>query len=498
MSKKTVSSAEENGAIIQSDTSKPRVISSLIWKFLERGGTQGVQFVIQIVLARLLAPDDYGILAILTAFIALSNVFIQSGFNTALIQKKDADEADFSSVFWLSLLVATALYAVLFFSAPAISSFYKNEALTSVLRVLALTLFFGALNSVQNAMVSKTMQFKRFFFSSMGGAIGSGALGIALAYRGFGVWALVAQQLANNVLISVILWVTVKWRPRLVFSLGKVRRLFSFGWKLLCSGLLDTGYRQLYSLVIGRVFTSADLGLFSRGEQFPSVIATNLDGSIQSVMLPTLSSHNDSRDEVKRLTRRSISTSSYVLMPCMLGLAAVAKNVVLVLLTEKWLMCVPFLQLACLSYALYPIHTANLTAINAMGRSDVFLRLEVIKKIVGIMTLVVTVPFGLVAMACGRVLSGIASTFINAHPNKKILGYSYLEQWKDILPSVVAAALMAGIVFLAGFLPVKPLFCLLVQIAAGIASYVLLSKILRVEAFTYLLQTLRGFKNERR
>lgn len=488
----------ESPQILQSDTSKSRVISSLIWKFLERGGTQGVQFVVQIVLARLLAPGDYGILAVLTAFIALANVFIQSGFNTALIQKKDADEADFSSVFWLSLFVAAALYAVLFFSAPAISAFYKNGTLTSVLRVLALTLFFGALNSVQSAMVSKTMQFKRFFFSSMGGVVGSGALGIALACKGFGVWALAVQQLANSALISVILWLTVKWRPRLVFRLEKVRGLFSFGWKLLCSGLLDTGYRQLYSLVIGRVFTSAELGLFSRGEQFPSVIATNLDGSIQSVMLPTLSSHNNSRDEVKKLTRRSISTSSCVLMPCMLGLAAVAKNVVLVLLTDKWLMCVPFLQLACLSYVLYPIHTANLTAINAMGRSDVFLRLEVIKKAVGVIILFVTIPFGLMSMAVGRVVSGIFSTFINAHPNKRILGYSYLEQWRDILPSTLVSVLMAACVCCAGLLPLPPELCLLVQIAVGIFVYSAVSKIFHIEAFSYLLETLKEFRNGRR
>ncbi len=482
-----------SNTVIQSDTSKTHVISSLLWKFLERAGTQGVQFVIQIVLARILCPDDYGILAILMAFIALANVFVQSGFNTSLIQKKDSDETDFSSVFWLSLFVSLLLYIVLFFASPFIARFYKNDILIPILRVLALTLFFGALNSVQSAMVSKTMQFKKFFFSSMGGVVGSGIVGIILACNGFGVWALVAQQLANNLLISVILWTTVKWRPKFVFSIEKVKSLFSFGWKLLCSGLLDTGYRQIYNLVIGRVFTSSDLGIFSRGEQFPQVIATNLDGSIQSVMLPTLSSHNDSAEEVKQITRRSISTSSYVLMPCMLGMAAIAKNLVLVLLTEKWLPCVPFLQLACLAFALYPIHTANLTAINAMGRSDVFLKVEVIKKIIGIAVLVVTVPFGLVAMAAGRVFSGIICTFVNAHPNKKILDYSYIEQWKDILPYVLVAAAMALVVYFVGFIPLQAAPVLFIQIAAGIFFYVLVSKIFRLEAFNYLVQTLREF-----
>lgn len=487
---------KSSNTVIQSDTSKNHVISSLLWKFLERAGTQGVQFVIQIVLARILCPEDYGILAILTAFIALANVFVQSGFNTSLIQKKDADETDFSSVFWLSLFVSLLLYAVLFFFSPFIARFYKNDILVPVLRVLALTLFFGALNSVQGAMVSRTMQFRKFFFSSMGGVVGSGIIGIILACNGFGVWALVAQQLANNFLISVILWITVRWRSRLVFSLKKMKGLFSFGWKLLCSGLLDTGYRQIYNLVIGRIFTSSDLGIFSRGEQFPQVIATNLDGSIQSVMLPTLSSHNDSAEDVKRITRRSISTSSYVLMPCMLGMAAVAKNLVLVLLTEKWLPCVPFLRFACLAFALYPVHTANLTAINAMGRSDVFLKVEVIKKIIGIAVLIVTVPFGLVAMAAGRVVSGLVCTFVNAHPNRKILDYGYGEQWRDILPYVLAAAAMSLVVYFIGFVPLPAVLVLIVQITVGITFYILVSRIFSLEAFSYLLQTLREFRSK--
>lgn len=487
---------KSSSTVIQSDTSKSHVISSLLWKFLERAGTQGVQFVIQIILARILCPEDYGILAILMAFIALANVFVQSGFNTSLIQKKDADEADFSSVFWLSLFVSLLLYIILFFAAPFIARFYRNDILTSVLRVLSLTLFFGALNSVQSAMVSKTMQFRKFFFSSMGGVIGSGIIGIILACNGFGVWALVFQQLANNLLISVILWITVKWRPKFVFSLKKVKGLFSFGWKLLCSGLLDTGYRQIYNLVIGRVFASSDLGIFSRGEQFPQVIATNLDGSIQSVMLPTLSSHNDSAEDVKRITRRSISTSSYVLMPCMLGMAAIAKNLVLVLLTEKWLPCVPFLQLACLAFALYPIHMANLTAINAMGRSDVFLKVEVIKKIIGIAVLVLTVPFGLVAMATGRIISGIVCTFVNAHPNKKILNYSYGEQWRDILPSAFVAVAMSLAVYFISFIPLPAVLVLFIQITAGIFFYVFVSRLFKLEAFSYLLQTLREFRRK--
>ena len=473
--------------------SKNTVISSLIWKFLERGGVQGVQFVLSIVLARLVSPDDYGVIALILVFIQIATVFIQSGFNTALIQKKDSDDTDFSSIFYLSLFVALLCYVVLFFAAPFIANFYKQEILTPVIRVISFTLFFGAVNSVQNAYVSKTMQFKRFFYSSMGAVLGSGIVGVILAYKGFGVWALVAQQLVRDILTCLILWFTVKWRPKFLFSFERVKILFSFGWKLLCSGLLDSIFRNAYSLIVGKVYDSQTLGYFNRGHQFPQVIATNLDGSIQSVMLPTLSANNDNVQEVKRITRRSISTSAFVLMPCMFGLAAVAEPLVKVLLTDKWLDCVPFLQLACISYALYPIHTANLTGINALGRSDIFLKLEIIKKCVTVLNIVITLPLGIYAMAIGQVISGFISTFINAFPNKKLMNYSYFEQWKDLIPSFLLSLIMAGIVWSMNFLQIEPLILLILQIIVGIMIYILLSKLFKVEVYAYFINTIKGF-----
>ena len=473
--------------------SKNTVISSLIWKFLERGGVQGVQFVLSIVLARLVSPDDYGVIALILVFIQIATVFIQSGFNTALIQKKDSDDTDFSSIFYLSLFVALLCYVVLFFAAPFIANFYKQEILTPVIRVISFTLFFGAVNSVQNAYVSKTMQFKRFFYSSMGAVLGSGIVGVILAYKGFGVWALVAQQLVRDILTCLILWFTVKWRPKFLFSFERVKILFSFGWKLLCSGLLDSIFRNAYSLIVGKVYDSQTLGYFNRGHQFPQVIATNLDGSIQSVMLPTLSANNDNVQEVKRITRRSISTSAFVLMPCMFGLAAVAEPLVKVLLTDKWLDCVPFLQLACISYALYPIHTANLTGINALGRSDIFLKLEIIKKCVTVLNILITLPLGIYAMAIGQVVQGFISTFINAFPNKKLMGYSYFEQWKDLIPSFLLSLIMAGIVWSMNFLQIEPLILLILQIIVGIMIYILLSKLFKVEVYAYFINTIKGF-----
>ena len=472
---------------------KNTVISSLIWKFLERGGVQGVQFVLSIILARLVSPEDYGVIALILVFTQIATVFIQSGFNTALIQKKESDDTDFSSIFYLSLFVALICYVVLFFAAPFIAKFYNQEILTPVIRVISLTLFFGAVNSVQNAYVSKTMQFKRFFYSSMGAVVGSGIVGVIIAYMGYGVWALVAQQLIKDVLICLILWFTVKWRPKWLFSFERVKALFSFGWKLLCSCLLETIFRNIYNLIVGKIYDSQILGFFNRGQQFPQVIATNIDGSIQSVMLPTLSANNDNIKELKRITRRSISTSAFVLMPCMFGLAAVAEPLVKVLLTDKWLPCIPFLQLACISFSIYPIHTANLTAFNALGRSDLYLKLEVIKKCITVLNILITLPLGIYAMAIGQLIQGFLASFINAYPNKKLMNYSYFEQWKDLIPSFLLSLFMAGIVWSMNFLQITPLLLLILQIVVGIILYILLSKLFKVEVYSYFINTIKGF-----
>jgi O-antigen/teichoic acid export membrane protein len=469
-----------------------------MWKFLERGGVQGLQFVISIILARLLLPEDYGILALVVIFITIANVFIQSGLNTALIQKKTVDQVDYSSVFFLSLGIATSLYVLLYFVAPFIARFYDNQSLVSVLRVLALTLFPGAFNSIQNAIVSRTMQFKRLFYSSIGAGIISGVVGISLAYMGYGIWALVFQQLINQVCITLILWFTVKWRPTLQFSLERVKVLFSFGWKLLVSSLIDTTYRDLRSLIIGKVYTPAMLGYYNRGEQFPKLVISNINGSIQSVMLPALAAHQDYADRVKSMMRRSIVTSSFIVFPMMVGLAVVAEPLVILLLTEKWLPSVPFLQIFCASFALWPIHTANLQAINAMGRSDIFLKLEIIKKVLGLAILAASLPFGVYFLALSQIVSGIISSFINAYPNKELLNYGYGEQVKDILPSLGLSLFMGVAVYMILYLGLSPLLTMGIQILVGIIIYVGIAYLFKLECFTYLVQTILGlFKDKK-
>lgn len=470
---------------------REKVFSSLIWKFLERGGTQGIQFILQLFLARLLTPKDYGTVALITVFIAVSTVFVQSGFNTALIQKKDIDEEDISSVFYVSLFIATIMYLILWIFAPTIANFYRILELTSIVRVMGLVLFINTFNSIQDAIISKNMEFKRLFYSSLGAITISGILGIALAYRGFGVWSLVYQQLMNQFSICIILWFTVKWRPKLLFSIKKVKKLFSFGGKLLCSSLIDTVYRELVNLIVGKVYSPAMLGYYNRGDQFPKVIVSNFNGSIQSVIFPALASVQHDKVRVKEIMRRAIMMSSYIVFPAMVGLIVVSEPMIRLVLTERWLPCVPYLRVFCLSYALWPIHTANLQAINAIGRSDIFLKLEIIKKIIGVSIIIVTSRYSPYIMAIGTVFSGIISSFINSYPNKKLLNYSYIEQMKDITPSLFISIIMGVIVYLMQLLKYSNLLTILLQIITGGVIYIVLSYITKNESFIYLINMLK-------
>ena len=473
-----------------------KVLSSFIWKFLERSGTHIIQFILQIILARILSPDDYGIVAIVTVFITLANVFIQNGFNTALIQKKDVDDLDYSSVFYLSFFVAIILYAIIFVTSPIIAKFYGNSLLISVLRVLSTNLFFGVFNSIQHAIISKRLQFKKYFISSLISIILSGLLGIYLAYNGYGVWALVYQQLCNIIINVIVQFIIVKWHPKLMFSFKRVKVLFSYGWKLLCSSLIDNLYTHIYDLVIGKKYTTSDLAFYNRGKQFPYFIVNNVNSSISSVLLPVMSIKQDDHNAVKRMMRRSIVVSSYIMIPMMFGLVVVAEPMVSLILTNKWSQCVPFLQILCFSYALWPIHTANLQAINAVGRSDIFLKLEVIKKIFGIIVLLVTIPLGLYAMAWGQIFSSIVSSFINSYPNKKLLNYGYIEQVKDILPAIILSLVMMIIISLIGLLKLNNVVTILFQLISGIIIYVLFSYIFKLEGFVYLLNILKKIRKK--
>lgn len=475
---------------------KSSVVSSLVWKFLERIGTQGVSFVVAILLARLLSPKDFGLVALVTVFVSVANVFVQSGLNTALIQKKNADNLDFSTVFFSCLALAVVLYVGLFFGAPLIARFYNNQMeLVPVVRALGLLLPLGALNSIQEAYVARHMMFKKLFYRSVGAVIPAGIIGVICAYRGFGIWSLVVQQILNAVLICIIMWFTVKWRPLLSFSFQRWKALFSFGWKLLFSAVLDTFYRNIRDLIIGKMFTPADLGFYNRGDQFPKIIITNINTSIQSVLLPSLSSVQDDRARLKSLARRSIRTSSFLILPMMAGLAAVAEPLTLVVLGEKWLPAVAFIQICCFSYAFWPIHTTNLSAINAVGRSDVFLKLEIIKKCYGIAVLAIAIyafcsPIGI---AMSAAVTAPLGSFVNAYPNKKLLNYGFIEQMKDFLPSFLLSVIMGFGVYIGGRvmmeeLALPPVLLLFIMCIGGVFLYFGLAWLFRMESLDYLLK----------
>lgn len=471
------------------------VVSNFLWRFAERCGAQIIQFIVSIVLARILAPEAYGTIALVLVFSQILQVFVDSGLGNALIQKKDADDLDFSSVFWFNIVWCLVLYAMMFFCAPLISTFYNDESLTAIVRVLCLMVVVSGLKNVQQAYVSRTMQFKRFFWATLGGTIVSAVAGIGLALLGCGVWALVAQKLTNLIIDTIVLWFTVKWRPKWMFSFQRLKVLFSFGWKLLVSHLIDTIYNNLRQLIIGKFYSKSDLAYYNQGKQFPNIIVTNINSSIDSVLLPTMSKSQDDPVRVKQMTRRAIKTSTYLMAPLMMGLAFCADTVVKLILTEKWMPCVPFLQIFCITYMFYPIHTANLNAIKAMGRSDLFLVLEIIKKAVGLAIIFSTIWFGVLVMAYGMLVTSIVSQIINSWPNKKLMNYSYLEQLKDIFPGILLAVFMGVCVKLIEFIPVPmPLIVtLLLQISLGVTVYTAFSKLFKLESFEYLKSMAKSF-----
>lgn len=477
---------------------KKKTVSGLLWRFAERCGAQLVAFVVSIVLARLLSPDDYGLIAMITVFITISQVFVDSGMANALIQKKNADNLDFSSVFYFNVALCFVIYIILFITSPFIAKFYGKNELTPLLRVLGITIIISGLKNVQQAYVSKKMLFKKFFFATLGGSLIAAVAGIALAYMGAGAWALVVQQILNVTIDTIILWFTVKWRPQKVFSISRLKGLFSYGWKLLVSALIDTFYNNLRQLLIGKIYSSADLAYYNRGQQFPNFIVSNINASIDSVLLSALSSEQDHIQKVKTMTRRAIKTSSFIMWPMMIGLAVLSKPLIIILLTDKWLAAVPFLQIFCINYGFQPIQTANLNAIKALGRSDLFLKLEITKKTIGIVILIVSMQFSVLAVAIGLLLYTIIVSFINSLPNAKLLGYSYFEQIRDMAPALLLSCIMGMVIFPIKYLISSNLILMIVQIFIGGIVYIGLSSVLRLESFTYIIETIKSLTKNRR
>lgn len=462
------------------------LFSNFLWRFAERCGAQLVTFVVSIILARILMPEDYGIVALVTVFTTIMQVFVDSGLSSALIQKKDADDLDFSSVFYFNFVICILLYFIMFLFAPVIASFYNMPEIVSIVRVISFTIVISGVKGIQQAYISRKMLFKHFFYATIGGTVCSALFGIAMAYAGFGVWSIVVQQLSNTAIDTLILWVKVKWRPKLMFSWERLKGLLGFGWKILCSALIDTGYHNLRNLIIGKIYSSTDLAFYNQGDKFPKLIVTNINTSIDSVLLPAMSNEQDNKYKVKNMTRLAIMVSCYIMAPLMIGLFCCANNVVVIVLTEKWLPCVSYLRIFCITYMFWPIHTANLNAIKAMGRSDLFLKLEIFKKVIGIILLLSTMFISVEAMAYSLLISTLFSMIINSWPNKELLNYSFLEQMKDILPSIIIAVVMGAVVYIIGNLSITRLPLLVIQIICGGLIYIKGSALVELEPYTYL------------
>ena len=473
------------------DDIKQKTIRSLFWKFLERAGYQIIALIVQIVLARLLTPEDFGMIAILAVFINVGNVFVQSGLNTALIQFPDVEEKDYSTVFWLCFAISIVLYVVLFFCAPAIATYYEAPQLTWPLRVFLLVLIINSLNSIQVARLTRELDFKKIFHATMACVIVSGAIGIAMAAAGFGIWALVGQQVSFQLVNCLVLYGQMRWLPYLHFEADRALAFFRFGWKLLVSALLDVGYQSLSDLIIGKQFSKTELGYVSQGKKYPYTLGALLDGAIQSVMLSAISRIQEDRAYVKRLVRRALKTSSFIVFPVMGAMGLCAEPLIYLLLGEQWLPAVPFFQMYCFVYALWPIHTSNLQAINGVGRSDLFLILEVIKTALGVGILLFCVFYlqDIYAVVAGYMVAGVISVFINAFPNRKIIGYAYREQFADIAPAALLTAVGIGAGWLLTLTGIENPWVLLIGMCV-IFSVVYLgaAKLLHVEAFEYILE----------
>lgn len=475
-----------------------KVMSNLFWRFAERCGAQLVTFIVSIILARIIDPNVYGTIALMTVFITLVQVFVDSGLGTALVQKKDSDDLDFSSVFWANIILCLLLYGVLFFCAPLIASFYNDPEITGMLRVLSLVVVVSGVKNIQQAYISKHLLFKRFFFATLGGTICAAAVGIYLALNEAGAWALIVQNIINISIDTLIVWITVKWRPKFCFSFSRLKRLYSFGWKLLVSALLDTIYGKLRELLIGKVYTSSDLAYYNRGQKFPDLIVSNINTSINSVMLPVMSAEQDKLDQVRLITRRAIQVSFYCLTPLLIGLFFTADNLIAVLLGENWAECVPYLRIFCIVYTFYPVHTANLSAIKSLGRSDIFLKLEIVKKLLGLGLLALTVNVSVIAMTSVMLVSTVFNLCINSVFCKKLFGYRFGEQLLDILPSLLIALLMGAAVYFIDLFDINLILKLIIQVLVGAAVYIGISAASKNKSFGMLLnliKEMRGRKN---
>ena len=482
------------------ESNKQKVAGGLFWSYGERILAQLVSLVVSIVLARLLTPENYGVISIVMIFITFCDAIVTGGFGNAIVQKKDADEMDVNTMLCCSIATSFLLYAVVFLAAPAIARFYQMDIVRPILRVLGLRLLISGVNSIQRAWIQKRMLFKRFFISTSFGTVLSAIVGIAMAYMGMGAWALVAQYLTNSFVDTMVLLITNDWKPRLQFSWPRARNMLSYGWKVLVTTVVYTIESDLRSLIIGKKFGSADLAYYDQGKKFPNLLVTNINTSISNVMFPVLAQSQSDSERLKRLCRRAVRIGIYLLSPLLVGLIGVADTFVVAVLTEKWAPCIPYLRILALVFLVRPFMTTCQQSILSVGRSDVTLKLEIVINVVaiGILFYAVFVLESVISVALGTLITEIVGIAMTMYYENKIIGYTCREQLEDLLPSLTLSMIMGALVYFLHFLSLNPLLTLGLQVAVGAAFYLAVSIAIQFEPFVYLVQMLQEkFRNAR-
>jgi len=471
----------------------------VIWKFAERIMAQLVSFIISIVLARILVPEAYGTIAMITVFMSFFDILVTNGLPTALIQRIDADDLDFSSVFYFNIVFSILLYILLFFLSPIIAAFYNNESLILLIRVMGLRIVIAALNSIQHSYVSKHMMFRKYFLATLLGTVISGFIGVIMAVNGSGVWALVAQYLVSTVIGTIVLWFTVRWRPLFRFSWKRVGFLISFGWKILFESVAETFSNQIRNLVIGKVYSTGDLAYYTKSQQLPNLLVNNICVSISSVIFPSMSNNQEKEGFVLMLLRKSTKVTSYVLFPMMTGLAIVATPLIRILLTEKWLECVPYMQIFCFTQAATIGMITRHQALNAIGRSDVYMIEHMVYRVIILVVLFLIYRISVIAIAFSSIIGSIIMIITVMITSKRYNEYKYKDQILDILPILLGCLLMSIPVWFVQNLALSDLLTIVLQIGIGVIVYVLYSALFKIDSYifckTYLLQTISKLRS---
>lgn len=483
-----------------SESLKQKTVKGVGWSFADNIANSGITFLVGLVLANILTPEEYGIMAMVTIFIAVSNSIVDSGFSNALIRKINIRSVDYNTVFYFNLIVSIFLYLILYVSAPAISVFFKEPVLVDVMRVIGWILIINALAIIPRTIFVRNINFKAQTKVSLIASVSSGVIGIGMALAGWGVWSLVGQQLSRQLLNTVFLWIFCRWRPLWEFSTQSFKELFGFGSKLLASGLIDTIFKDIYSLVIGRFYSAADLGQYTRASQFNTIFSSNLTTVVQRVSYPVLSSIQNEPERLLGAYRRVIKTTMLITFACMLGLAAVAKPLIVILIGEKWLPAVYFLQIICFSGMLYPLHAINLNILQVKGRSDLFLKLEIIKKIIAVIPIALGIFFGIKFMLWGSVCTSFIAFFLNSYYSADLIGYPTLRQIRDVLPTFLVSFMVAGCMWGLSFLPLSNYIILPLQLVVGLALAYFIYERIRLPEYleirSMVLSIFRKIKNK--